>query len=149
MWSTLSSSRKIRTMNITIKTLRVVFWFPLVVAALTVVLYESGVLPVGVLAADGSEYSAVAIAELLTVVLLPAAAFLRSSKAALRDMVRRGPAAAARWWLLRLVMAAVPLMANTVLYYVYMRPSFGYMAMMSAVIMVFVYPRKRLQHDGK
>lgn len=134
-------------MDITIKTLRAVFWTPLIAAALIVVLYESGALPAGVLAADESEYNMVTIAELLTVVLLPSAAFLHSSKAALRDMMRRGRRVAVRWWLLRLVMAAVPLVANTGLYYLYMRPSFGYMAMMSAVIMAFIYPKKPLWRD--
>ncbi len=42
----------------------------------------------------------------------------------------------------RILMMALPMLANTLLYYYYMIPAFGYLAIILVLAMVFVYPSK-------
>ena len=136
-------------MSTNIKTLRVVFWLPLLAAAVIALLYETDVLPAGVLGGSESEYGVMTIAELATVILLPSAAFLHRWKPVARHIEEHGAKAAVGWWLTRLVMVGIPLIGNTLLYYLYMSVSAAYMAMMSAVIMVFIYPKKKSDEGRK
>ena len=47
-----------------------------------------------------------------------------------------------KWAVIRLAMIEVPLIANTLLYYIYMNVSFGYMAIILLLSSVFIYPSK-------
>ncbi|MBR6604574.1 MAG: hypothetical protein IKK92_01675, partial [Prevotella sp.] len=58
------------------------------------------------------------------------------------DLSERKQAALVRWGTIRIEMLAMPLLANTLLYYLYMSTTFGYMAIILLICMVFIYPSK-------
>ena len=58
------------------------------------------------------------------------------------DLTARKEAALRKWGVLRLALLGVPLLANTLLYYLYMNPTFGYMAIILALCLPFVFPGK-------
>ncbi|MBQ8712837.1 MAG: hypothetical protein IJ551_08505 [Prevotella sp.] len=45
-----------------------------------------------------------------------------------------------KWGVLRLIMLEVPMLVNTLLYYAYANTAFGYMAIIIAITLPFVYP---------
>ena len=47
-----------------------------------------------------------------------------------------------RWGTLRLLMLCVPMVANTLLYYLYMNVAFGYMGIILLLCLAFVLPTK-------
>ena len=114
----------------------------LVVLALTiVVLYEFGALASGSLAdSKQTEFVAMTIMELTTLV----AAFLglRLFKFPMihADLVTRKEPAMLKWGILRLLVLEVPMVVNTYLYYMYMNPTFGYLAIILLLCLPFVFP---------
>ena len=45
-----------------------------------------------------------------------------------------------KWGLIRLLIIEVPMLADTLLYYIYMNTTFGYLGIMLLLCMPFVYP---------
>lgn len=130
-------------MNNTIKKLKTIFYLELVTALLIVVLYESDVLPAGCFTQHStSEFVLLTVMELLTVILIPLALRLFKFKKIAADLSERKQAALVRWGTIRIEMLALPLLANTLLYYLYMSTTFGYMAIILLICMVFIYPSK-------
>lgn len=130
-------------MNNTIKILKTIFYLELVTALLIVVLYESDVLPAGCFTQHStSEFVLLTVMELLTVILIPLALRLFKFKKIAADLSERKQAALVRWGTIRIEMLAMPLLANTLLYYLYMSTTFGYMAIILLICMVFIYPSK-------
>lgn len=130
-------------MNNTIKKLKTIFYLELVTALLIVVLYESDVLPAGCFTQHStSEFVLLTVMELLTVILIPLALRLFKFKKIAADLSERKQAALVRWGTIRIEMLAMPLLANTLLYYLYMSTTFGYMAIILLICMVFIYPSK-------
>lgn len=122
-----------RTRNI----LLTVYWTAIAIALLTVGLYETGILEEGYRACDKqTEFVVTTFMELLTLVCIPTA--LRLFKFA--AVARRLQTDYQRLALLRLLMLAVPLVANTLLYYIYMSTPFGYLAIIILISLTFVYP---------
>jgi len=80
--------------------------------------------------------------ELLTVILIPLALRLFKFKKIATDLSERKQAALVWWGTIRIEMLALPLLANTLLYYLYMSTTFGYMAIILLICMVFIYPSK-------
>ncbi len=131
--------------------LKLVFWAPVAVSIAVVACYESGLLLEGSCADDRlQEYYCALVMELLTIVLIPLALRLfrlswveRSIKA---DPSRRLPV----WRYVRMAMLSVPMMANVLLYYQFVHPSFGYMAIIGLLSLSFVYPSAaRCQSEEK
>lgn len=118
----------------------IAFWLPLLIAAVIAALCETGMLVLYGSVGDVEQYWTVLSMELLTIALLPLAAFLLKMQGVKADIKRHGSTALLRWSLLRLCMVGLPLVANTVLYYVFVNVSFGYLAIMGAVFMAFVRP---------
>jgi len=56
------------------------------------------------------------------------------------DLITRKAPALRCWGLVRLGLLAILLVANTLLYYIYMNTAFGYMALIILVCLPFVYP---------
>ena len=130
-------------MNNTIKILKTIFYLELVTALLIVVLYESDVLPAGCFTQHStSEFVLLTVMELLTVILIPLALRLFKFKKIAADLSERKQAALVWWGTIRIEMLALPLLANTLLYYLYMSTTFGYMAIILLICMVFIYPSK-------
>lgn len=113
-----------------------------VLSAVVAVLCESGLLPEGVLkTADGSvEFAAVVTMELLSICVIPVALRLFKWKAVARRVAT--PEGLLRMGMARLLMLCVPMLANTVLYYLYVNVAFGYLAIILFLCMAFVLPTK-------
>ncbi len=111
------------------------------VALTIVILYEMGTLESGTLADNKqTEFSAMTIMELTSL----AAAFLglrlfkfRKIK---KQLVAQKEPAMLKWGILRLVVLEVPMISNTYLYYLYMNPTFGYLAIILLLCLPFVFP---------
>lgn len=109
---------------------------------LLVVLFESGLLPEGMLAGRGSsgEFMAVTVMELLTLCVIPLALRLFRFRRVAEALV--SAEALLRWGLARMLMLCVPMVVNTLLYYVYMNVAFGYMGIILLLCLAFVCPTK-------
>ena len=108
---------------------------------LLIVLFETEVLESGVMAEDKqSELLLTFVMELVSL----GAAFLGlrlfKFKTVHDDLVTRKEAAMMKWGLIRLLIIEVPMLADTLLYYIYMNTTFGYLGIMLLLCMPFVYP---------
>ncbi len=117
------------------------FWGTVTVALVIVALFELGILDVGA-GHDhpGGEYVASVVAELLALCLIPLALWLFKSKKVDRDLKENKAVALRKWGLLRMCMLCVPLIADVVLYYLFVSPTFAYLAIIHAICLLFVYP---------
>ena len=123
------------------KQLTLVFVLLVVSALAIVLLYECGVLKSGSLADDKqTEFAAMTVMELASLV----GAFLglrlfKFSKIHAELVARKEPALL-KWGMLRLLILEVPMVVNTYLYYIYMNPTFGYLAIILLLCLPFVFP---------
>ena len=111
-------------------------------AAIVVVLFETGLLCEGALAGtgDSSEFVVLSAMELITICVIPVALRLFKFRAVGQRLVT--PQGLLHYGLLRLLMLCVPMVVNTVLYYLYMSVAFGYMGIILFLCMAFVVPTK-------
>lgn len=112
-----------------LKEARATYWTLIVVAAVIAVLGETNCIEVGLMAGDGSsEFVVATILELLTIAFIPLSLKLRS-----------------KWKGTKALWAFAPmgllLVANTLLYYIYMAVAFGYMAIILLLALCFAYPK--------
>ena len=110
-------------------------------ALVIIVLFETYVLPVGVKADDKqSDFVMVALMEIISL----GAAFLGlrlfKFKPIHDDLVSRPETAMWKWGMSRLLILEVPMVINTLLYYIYMNTTFGYMGIMLLLCLPFVFP---------
>ena len=86
------------------------------------------------------EFLAAMVMELLTIAFIPFA--LKMFK--LRYVASRlvSPEALLRFGLARLALVVVPMLINTLLYYLYLNVAFGYLAIILALCLFFVFPTK-------
>ena len=110
-------------------------------AVAIVLLYETEVLENGLLATDKqSEFLWTAFMELLSL----GAAFLGlrlfKFKMVHDDLTSRKAPALMKWGIIRLLTLEVPMVVNTLLYYIYMNTTFGYMAIILLLCLPFVFP---------
>lgn len=124
------------------------FWVMIIIPVIVAILYETDVLLAGDLAVAGNEsaeFIATIVMELLTLAAIPLA--LRLFKMAGDKICDE--ASLSRYSMIRMAMMIVPLWGNTLLYYLFMNATFGYMAIITLIAMVFVYPPKQQsQNDG-
>ncbi len=114
----------------------------LVVSAVLVVLFETEILPTGLLKTEekSDEFVLLCLMELLTICVIPLALRLfRFSRVARR---LTSPEALLRWAGLRLYMLCVPMVANLLLYYLYFNVAFGYMGIILLLCLFFVVPTR-------
>ena len=113
----------------------------LVLALLAVVLYETDTLLPGALADDKqSEFISTAIMEFVSLAGVFLALRLFRFRKIHEELVTRKAPALQKWGLLRLAILEVPMLCNTFLYYSYMNTTFGYMAIIQALCLPFVWP---------
>ncbi|MDY4851991.1 MAG: hypothetical protein SO188_04010 [Prevotella sp.] len=127
------------------KYLRNLFWGTVAVPLLIATVYECDVLPTGVFAGKAQEeFLAVIIMELMTIVMIPLALRLFKAKDVERKVAEGDTLALRRWGALRILMITVPLLLNTIGYYLFMNTTFGYMALILLICLPFVYtsPKK-------
>lgn len=127
------------------KYLRNLFIGTVAVPLLIATVYECDVLPTGVFAGKAQEeFLVVIIMELLTIVMIPLALRLFKAKDVERNVAEGDTLALRRWGALRILMITVPLLLNTIGYYLFMNTTFGYMALILLICLPFVYtsPKK-------
>lgn len=128
-------------MKKTISLLRASFLLPMAVCLVLIALFENGVLLPGERAGlTVEEFYVLSAMELLAIVVVPTALYLFRIGAVKRKLVTERETALLRLGLVRILMMALPMMANTLLYYIYMLPSFGYLAIILFLSLFFVYP---------
>ncbi len=124
--------------------LKALYLIPTIMAIVFSALCETGLLECGWgIEANNSteEVIALGIMEMLTLCTIPVALRLmkfqtiaKKAKASWSGYVRMAS--------IRILMMALPMLADTLLYYYYMIPAFGYLAIILLLAMVFVYPSK-------
>lgn len=121
--------------------LMILFITSIVLPLAMVVLFETGIIATGIMAGETqSEFLLTSTMELVTLAF--AFLSLRLFKFAYihADLVNRQEKALLKWGYLRLLLIQAPLVINTLLYYLYMKPTFGYLAIILALCLPFVYP---------
>ena len=123
------------------KKLIVAFCIPIVICALLVLLYETNILPVGTFAeSKSSEFVLSVIMELLTLLVIPLALKLFKFKRIRTQLTTNKAQALLPWGMVRLLLLAIPMILNTILYYLYMNVAFGYLAIILFLCMFFIIP---------
>lgn len=112
------------------------------ICMLFVVVFETGVLESGIAAGDdaNTEFVLTTFMELMTLVSIPVALKLFKFKRVSDELAARKAEGLRKWGVLRLSILEFPLLANTLLYYIYMNTTFGYMAIIIVLTLPFVYP---------
>lgn len=113
----------------------------IVVVVALVVLFETDVIASGLLAGDNqTEFVFTTMMELITLGFAFLSLRLFKFGAIRADLFARKGTALQKWGVLRLMLIQGPLWFNTLLYYLYMSPTFGYLAIILALCLPFVYP---------
>ena len=129
-------------MNRISKYLTLIYILLVAVTLVVIVLYETDVLESGIMAEDKqSEFILIFVMELVSL----GAAFLGlrlfKIKTVHDDLVTRQEPAMMKWGTIRLLILEVPMLADTLLYYIYMNTTFGYLAIILLLCLPFVFPR--------
>lgn len=123
------------------KQLTLIYVLLVVVALAMVLLYECGVLESGRLADDKqTEFVAMTVMELTSLVAAFVGLRLFKFQKIHAELVARKEQALLKWGMLRLLILEVPMVVNTYLYYIYMNPTFGYLAIILLLCLPFVFP---------
>ena len=129
-------------MEKTQKILMAFFLGLLAAALLMVVLYETDILEAGVLAdSKQTEFIATTTMEITTLAGVFLALRLFKFRAIHQNLMSQKAPALLKWGLLRLVLLEGQMLCNTYLYYMYMAPTFGYMAIIQLLCLPFVWPK--------
>lgn len=116
----------------------------ILLAALTlavIMVFETEMLESGLMAGEyQSEFIFTFVMELVSL----GAAFLGlrlfKFKAVHDDLIARQEPAMMKWGTIRLLILEVPMLADTLLYYMYMNTTFGYLAIILLLCLPFVFP---------
>ncbi|MBQ8988673.1 MAG: hypothetical protein IJ067_03185 [Prevotella sp.] len=128
-------------MKKTQKILMTTFVGLLVLALLLAVLHETDVLIGGSLADDHqTEFLAATVMELTTLAGVFLALRLFKFKSIHHELVTLQAPALLKWGLLRLALLEGQMFCNTYLYYMYLSPTFGYLAIIQLLCLPFVWP---------
>ena len=123
------------------KRLVVIYMSLAAIALAIIILYETNILEAGVMEEQKqSEFILTALMELISL----GAAFLGlrlfKFKAVLQELVNLKETAMWKWGVIRLLILEVPMVVDTLLYYIYMNTTFGYLAVMLLLCLPFVFP---------
>lgn len=128
-------------MKETRRKLTILYATPIAIAVALAVAFETDIAEVGLLQDEGQTEFVVATAmELLTLIAIPMALRLFKCATVAHSLTTEGTAGLSRWGTMRIAMLGVPLVLNTLLYYMYMATPFGYMAIILLISMAFIYP---------
>ena len=123
------------------KKLMIVYLALLAIAIGLIILYETETLEAGVLATE--EQSKFLFTTFMELGSLAAAFFglrLFKFQAVHNDLVTHKEPAMMKWGLIRLLILELPMVADTLLYYIYMYTTFGYLAIILLLCLPFVFP---------
>lgn len=131
-------------MKKTFNILRTLFIASVGIAVVVAALYELDILPSGVLAdRPQDEFLCTIAMELVTIVFIPIALRLFKTKDVDRRLDEGDIKTFKTWSIVRILMITVPLLMNTLLYYIFMNTTFGYMALILLICLPFIYPETR------
>ena len=113
----------------------------IVLALVIVVLFELDMLPTGIMADDKqTDFLLTATMEIVSL----GAAFLGlrlfKFEVVSKSLVERKEKAMWKWGMTRLLILEAPMVINTLLYYIFMNTTFGYLAIILLLCLPFVYP---------
>ena len=121
--------------------LKATLWGALLLAVLIVLVYETGLLDSGVLSGKVVvEYATAVTLELLALVVIPFSLWLFKWKRVADNFQTHKADALLAWGLLRLLMLCIPMLACVMAYYLFLNPTFYYLALILAICLFFVYP---------
>ena len=121
--------------------LMALFWGGTVVAVLLAVVFETGLLPKALWQDDASqEVVTRMMMELVTLAMIPLSLYLFKIGHVHADLLKRKEKALNLWGVLRLLMLLLPMVVNTLLYYMFMQTTYGYMAIILLISLPFVFP---------
>ncbi|MBQ8656764.1 MAG: hypothetical protein IJ527_06950 [Prevotella sp.] len=115
-------------------------WGCVLLAVLLVVCFETGLLP------KGTWQNYVELEVMLRLMMelalgfVPLALYLFKFEFVHKDLLRRKESALRLWGTCRLLMLMLPMVLNTLLYYMFMQSTYGYLAIMMLLCLPFVYP---------
>jgi hypothetical protein len=130
-------------MKRTVTILKSLFFIPVIFSLFFAISCETNLREVGtgVKENNTSEIIILAVMELLTICNIPLALRLfkfkhiaKKLKGSKRNLLRYGA--------IRILMLASILLLNTIFYYYYLVPTFGYLAIIILLAMIFIYPSK-------
>lgn len=131
-------------MKKTVNILRTLFIASVGIAVVVAALYELDMLPSGVLAdRPQDEFLCTIAMELVTIVFIPIALRLFKTKDVEGRLGEGDIRTFKTWSIVRILMITVPLLMNTLLYYLFMNTTFGYMALILLICLPFIYPATR------
>lgn len=112
-----------------------------VIVLLMIALFESDVCFSGGLAGEAqTEFLITAVMELLTLGAAFLALRLFKFGSVRADLLSRREVALLKWGVTRMMLIQAPLLLDTLLYYMYMKPTFGYLAIILVLCLPFVWP---------
>lgn len=130
-------------MEKTVRQLRTLFFCSIAVALIIVILFETELILPGSLALNTRQcFVVTTIMELLTIVIIPFALRLFKFKkinSLLTDEDQRWENLLS-YGTTRILMLSVPMIVNTLCYYLFMSTAFAYLAIILFLCMFFVYP---------
>ena len=110
------------------------------ISLLLVLLYETDIFLSGSSTDNKSaEFLTVTFMEMLTICLIPLSLRLFKFKHIHRQLTTGKASKLLVWGTLRMVMLCLPMMVNTLLYYLFMNVAFGYMALIGLISLTFIY----------
>lgn len=114
----------------------------LAVSAVLVVLFETEILPTGLLKTEekSDEFVLLCLMELLTICVIPLALRLFRFRRVAQRLTT--PKALLHWAGFRLYLLCVPMVVNLLLYYLYFNVAFGYMGIILLLCLFFVVPTR-------
>lgn len=114
------------------------------VVFILVLLFENDILDNGVFATEKDvEFLLASFMELITIATIPVVMRLFKFKKISRALTSDEACAPDKllfWGTFRIVCFGLPLVVNTILYYLFMNVAFGYMAIILLICMPFIYP---------
>lgn len=119
-------------------------WACVIISLVVVTLYETEMLlPGGLDGNQRTEFMVVAIMEVFTICLIPMALRLFKFKKIINSLAVGRSGALFRWGTVRMMMICLPMVANTLFYYLFgFNVAFGYMGIIGLICLVFIYPSK-------
>lgn len=123
------------------KKLQLIFWIPIILSAIIIILGELDIIPNGILANDKQvEFVIMSMMEILTIIAIPVALKLFKFKAIANKLASDTLHHLERWGIVRLCLLNVPMVINLVCYYLFVGAGFGYLAIILFLSLFFVYP---------
>lgn len=128
-------------MKTTALKLQIYFYATFLISLLLVVLGETDVFPTGILSDNAEwEFYMLIVLELVSLCAIPLALWMFRAKRIKQALTEGRELALGRYGFIRYMLLAIPFLGNIICYYLFMHASFGYMAIIIFLSMLFVFP---------